>query len=103
MFLVYTVFSSSKEAEKVVTVLLKEKLIACANIFPCNSFFFWKNRLCKERETVAIMKTSENSYEKLENRISELHFYKVPAILAIKLEKGEKKFVEWVNESCKIT
>ena len=43
--LVYLVFKNQKEADKIINILLKENLIACANSFKVNSFFEWKKKV----------------------------------------------------------
>ncbi|MGB9613556.1 MAG: divalent-cation tolerance protein CutA, partial [Candidatus Margulisiibacteriota bacterium] len=47
---VYITASSSKEAQKIAEILIEEKLVACANIFPIKSIYRWKGKLCREKE-----------------------------------------------------
>jgi periplasmic divalent cation tolerance protein len=95
---VYVTFPNKKEALRVGEVLVKEKLAACVNIVSnVKSIFYWKNKLEKVNEVVLIAKVSERNYEKLEKRVIELHSYEVPCITALKVERGYRKFIEWVE------
>lgn len=95
---VYITFPNKKEALKVGEILVKEKLATCVNVIPnVKSIFYWKNKLERSNEVILIAKVSERNYEKLEKRVKELHSYEVPCITALKVEKGYKKFVEWVE------
>ncbi|MEM3555160.1 MAG: divalent-cation tolerance protein CutA [Candidatus Micrarchaeia archaeon] len=99
MLFVYITFPNVKEARKVGEIIIKEKLARCVNIIPAmESIFFWKGKLEREKESILIAKTSERNYKKLESRVRELHPYELPCIVAFKVERGSKEFIEWVGE-----
>lgn len=55
---VFMTVSDKKEATKIAQSLLKEKLIACANIVgPVSSLFWWKGKIDKASEFLVIMKS----------------------------------------------
>ncbi len=91
--------SSREEAEKIVHVLLEEKLIACANIIePVSSFFWWQGKIESEKEVLAIMKSSETLFEKLQKRVTELHSYDVPEVLALPIVAGSTAYLDWMKD-----
>ncbi|MBI4399969.1 divalent-cation tolerance protein CutA [Candidatus Micrarchaeota archaeon] len=98
MLHVYITFPTNEEAKKLGRILIKEKLAKCINIHKIFSIYPWKGRLCEEDEFVMLAKTSERKYKKLEKRIKELHSYELPPIVAIKVEKGHRKFISWVED-----
>ncbi len=59
---------SKNHAEKIATHLLKKKLIACANLFPIKSFYWWKGRIEESNEYVLIAKTLRKNFEKIKKR-----------------------------------
>ena len=82
MIFVYVTFSNSKEAKKITTHLLKKRLIACANMFPIQSIYWWKGKIANDREVAAILKTSKKNLKKVESETKKLHSYDTPCIIS---------------------
>ena len=98
--IVFMTASSKEEAEKIVRALLEERLIACANIIDnVSSFFWWQGKIEKEKEVLAIMKSHKRLFEKLSQRVKELHSYAVPEILALPITEGSPSYMDWMK-SC---
>jgi periplasmic divalent cation tolerance protein len=92
--------SSKEEAEKIANALIEEKLAACCNIIErINSLFFWQGKKCSEQEILIIIKTKTTLFEKLSERVISLHSYEVPEIIALPIVSGNKKYLDWINES----
>jgi periplasmic divalent cation tolerance protein len=90
--------SNREEAVKIVRILLEEKLIACGNIIdPVSSFFWWKGKIEEEKEVLVIMKSDEKLFKKLSKRVTELHSYDVPEILALPIVDGSPSYLEWLK------
>ena len=98
MIVVYTTFPSLVIAKKVVRILLKEKLVKCVNILPSHSLYIWKGKLQEEKEWVAIIKTQDSLYKKVEARVLSLHPYELPVVFSLKPGKVSKKFEEWLGQ-----
>lgn len=81
---VFMTVSDEKEATKIIHSLLKDRLIACANIVgPVASLFWWKGKIDKANEFLVIMKSRKNLFKKLSERVKELHSYEVPEVIAL--------------------
>ncbi len=94
--------SNKKEAENITCKLLEERLIACANIVDCvSSLFFWKQKIERENETLVIMKSSEELFKHLTQRIQELHSYEVPEIMALPIIVGSQSYLDWMKNNLK--
>jgi periplasmic divalent cation tolerance protein len=91
-----------REAKKIAETLLKEKLIACANIIQTSSIYEWKGKNESHSEEMVFMKTTEVAYPKVEKRIKELHSYEVPAIIAVPVEHTSEEYKKWVFENVKL-
>jgi len=102
MSLVYTVCKNKTEAKKIATMLIKLKLIACANYWPIESVYRWKNKIVNGQEVVMILKTRNNYYKKVESLIKKIHSYETPCILRINADQVEKKYLEWLFKETKI-
>lgn len=93
---------SEKEALKMARILVEERLAACANVIPgMRSFFYWKGRLCREKEALILVKTVNKQGEKIINKIEEVHSYEVPEIIFFRVNKGEKNYLKWVEKKVK--
>ena len=96
--MIYTTLPDKAITEKIAKTLVDQKLIACANFFPVESTYRWKNKLCEDKEFALIMKTRENLYEKVEKRLKELHPYEIPAIVSYEIKEGSKDYLSWIKE-----
>ncbi|WP_264338120.1 MULTISPECIES: divalent-cation tolerance protein CutA [unclassified Wolbachia] len=98
LVLIYTTFSSLKEAKTVSEELLNEKLIVCVNIFPeVNSLYLWEGKISNSCEVVAIMKSRNDQVDKIVEKIEAMHSYDQPAIAVMPIEKANKSFTNWAN------
>ncbi len=97
---IYVTVESFEQAEIIAGLAIKNKLCACANIFPeIHSMFEWEGKVNVEKETVLILKTIENKFQKLEKLINENHTYETPCILKLDISKGNKKFLNWLQST----
>jgi periplasmic divalent cation tolerance protein len=97
---VYITNPNKKDAERIALHLTKKKLIACANIFPIDSFYWWKNKIEKSKEYVLIAKTEEGNWGKIKGEVKNIHTYTVPCITKIKVE-ANKEYEDWVKSVVK--
>ncbi len=95
--LVYVTAPDRKEAEQIAETAVTERLAACANILDhVTSVFHWGGRLCRENETVLILKTTGERAAALTERIRALHSYECPCIAVLPVESGNPAFLEWI-------
>ena len=100
MALVYITCKDKKEAEEISKHLLMKRLIACANIFPIKSMYWWKFKIVNESENVIIAKTTNKNFKKMESEVKKVHSYKIPCILRIDAT-ANKEYEEWANKEIK--
>ena len=100
LILLYITNPSKEQAKKIVKHLLEKKLIACANIFPIESLYWWEGKIAEENEFVAIVKTTEKNFEKVKNEVEKLHPYTIPCIIKIPVRSNEK-FFNWLKSEVK--
>jgi len=92
--------TSKQEAENIAQQLLKEQLIACANITgPVSSLFHWAGKLENAEEYLIFMKSRKDLFEKLAETVKALHSYAVPEIIALPIVEGSKAYLDWLD-SC---
>jgi periplasmic divalent cation tolerance protein len=96
----YVTTGSREEAEMIAEAVVTEKLAACANIVPgIRSVFEWNGKLCREEETVVVLKTVAEKKEELTARICKLHSCDCPCVVFLPIEGGNPGFLRWVAES----
>ena len=102
-FIIVLVTCANKsEAEKIAQALLKEKLIACANIIdPVTSFFLWSGKVDRCEECLVVMKSRLDLFAELSVRVKGLHSYEVSEILALPIVEGSKAYLDWMEEVLK--
>lgn len=95
----YTTYPDKETAVNITKSLLERQLIACANIYPIDSVYHWKNEIVEEQEWVAILKSPAHLKEQLIGAIKDIHPYDVPCIVHWSANANEE-YVNWVKESC---
>ena len=92
---VYVTNPDRKTASMITEHLLKNKMIACANIFPVESMYWWKGKIETTNEFVAVMKSRKEKWETLKKEIKKIHPYTVPCIVKIDVESN-KEYEKWL-------
>ncbi|PIV85784.1 MAG: divalent-cation tolerance protein CutA, partial [Nitrospirae bacterium CG17_big_fil_post_rev_8_21_14_2_50_50_9] len=62
------------------------------------SIFRWKGKVQKEQEVLLIIKSRLALFDRIEQRVRELHSYEVPEIVAVPIVKGSPPYLDWVGE-----
>jgi periplasmic divalent cation tolerance protein len=90
---------TEKEARKIAKTLVEGGLVACANVIPgVSSFFYWEGKFCEEKEALILIKSIRRKSKKIINKIKEMHRYEIPEIVLLEVDGGEKKYLEWVHK-----
>jgi periplasmic divalent cation tolerance protein len=97
MIFVYITNPNKKTAHRIGKYLVEQRLCVCVNIFPIESYYWWRGKIEKAKEWVIIGKTLEKKYEKIKKEIKNIHPYKVPCILKIKVS-ANKEYLSWLNK-----
>ena len=101
MYIVIFITAKDKEeANTIANKLLEDKLIACANIVESvKSLFWWDGKIDNANETLLILKTRKDLFEKIVTAVKTVHSYDVPEIIALPIVEGNKDYLEWIKES----
>jgi periplasmic divalent cation tolerance protein len=87
-----------QEAEKISQWLLKERLIACANIVsPVTSFFHWSGKTEVAEECLMVMKSRMDLFGQVAEHVKRLHSYEVPEVLAFPIVDASKAYLDWMS------
>jgi periplasmic divalent cation tolerance protein len=100
MVLIYITCKDEKESVSISKALLEKKLIACANLHPIRSLYFWNNKIQDNKEFLILAKTKGKNYKAIKREVKKLHSYDIPCILKIDAEANES-YEKWVDKLVK--
>lgn len=86
-------------AERIARTLVEERLAACVNSYPVQSFYVWKGELTVDQEVTLSIKVAEEKIEQLRSRLRELHPYELPEIVVLEVDvpRSLPEYVSWVR------
>lgn len=91
-----------ERAESIARVLVDEGLAACVNIVGgVRSIYRWEGQVEEQDEVLCLVKTRPDLLNALSARVSALHPYDVPEILAFEVADGSAEYLEWLAASTK--
>jgi periplasmic divalent cation tolerance protein len=94
---VLSTFPDAETAARVARTLVDERLAACVNLLPAvRSIYRWQGAISDDAESLAIIKTTADRYAALAARITALHPYQVPEIVALPLADGHPPYLAWL-------
>lgn len=98
MHLLVLVTCPKGSAERIAREVLKQHLAACVNIVDrVHSTYWWKGRLESAEENLLLIKTRSELFGGLERTVRRIHPYETPEIIALNLEKGNRKYLDWIS------
>lgn len=97
VLVVFSAFPSADKAAEVSRTLVTEGLAACANLVgPVRSIYRWKGEVHDDSETLAVIKTTRETFDAMKARLVELHPYEVAEVIALPVEAGHAPYLDWV-------
>lgn len=94
-----TTTPTREDAAKIAQLLIDEKLAACVQLLPIESFYFWQGKTQNEAELLLLVKTRKALFEKAIARIKAVHSYTVPEIIALPFSTGFAGYFQWINDN----
>ncbi|WP_295005192.1 divalent-cation tolerance protein CutA [uncultured Dechloromonas sp.] len=95
--IVITNCPDEETANAIALAVVEERLAACVNILPrVQSLYRWQGSVESAAEIPLLIKTTAGNYPALEARITALHPYEVPEIVALPLARGLPAYLNWV-------
>ena len=99
---IFVTVGNSSDASLLAKSLVEKRLVACVNLVPgVSSWYWWEGKVNQDQEVLLMMKTSRDKFAALEKEVLRLHSYAVPEIIAIQIVEGSKNYLNWIEESLK--
>ena len=95
----FVTVGKADEAARIAETLVGERIAACCSLIrPVQSIYRWKGELCRDEETLMVIKTRRSQFERLRARVAELHSYSVPEIIALPIIAGHAPYLDWIRD-----
>jgi periplasmic divalent cation tolerance protein len=89
-----------KTARVLARAALHARLVACANLIPkLESHYWWEDKLERSKEVLILFKTTKGKLGRLEKLILARHPYDTPEFIAIPLDSGTPRYLDWITSS----
>lgn len=99
---IITSVNNKKVAYKIVKELLKEKIAGCCQIIgPVESYYWWEGKIENNNEWLIFIKTEKKKFEKVKEKIKEIHPYQIPEIISFEIFLSDKKYLNWLSSITK--
>ena len=96
---VYCTCPDENTAEGIAQTLVDEGLSACINVVPSvRSVYRWQGKTEATTESLMIIKIAVSNYEKIEQRIVELHPYELPEVIGVPIIAGLEPYLAWLTQ-----
>ena len=96
--LILTTIGSREEGARIAEALVTERLAACVQLAPIESWYRWEDKVEQAVEHRLHVKTSVALAERAEARIAALHSYRLPEIVRLSID-GSGAYLKWIVDS----
>lgn len=97
---IYVTAKDEREAKKIATRLLEDKLVACANIISgIQSMYWWQGKIDQSREVLIVLKSKKILVKKIIKAVKSVHSYDCPEVIALPIVHGSNDYLQWINDS----
>jgi periplasmic divalent cation tolerance protein len=91
---------SADEAARIARAVVGEKLAACGNVVPgVRSIYRWEGEVRDEPEALLVLKAPAKRFPELRDRVVALHPYQVPEVVALRIDDGSERYLDWIVQS----
>jgi periplasmic divalent cation tolerance protein len=92
-----TALPSQEDARRLARMLVEEKLAACVQLLPIESFFSWEGKVRHEGEVLLFIKTRTALFDAAMRAIQAAHPYTVPEIVGWPFSAGHQPYLDWID------
>jgi periplasmic divalent cation tolerance protein len=103
-YLVISTCPGSITAKKIAHELVADQLAACVQVIAgVQSFFRWVGKVETQEEFLLLIKTTEERFEQVKDRITAMHPYELPEIVAVPIIDGLAGYLSWIDDCTRIS
>ena len=95
---VFSTCGSPEEAESLARHLIETRMAACVNVFPqIRSYYRWKGEIQSSAECLLLIKTSQDLFDLLRQKLEAAHSYELPEVLALPIIAASPNYLDWLT------
>ncbi|WP_417910074.1 divalent-cation tolerance protein CutA [Candidatus Electronema sp. PJ] len=99
--LIITTFNDDRNGQQIIEALLAERLAACVQVMPIQSWYHWQGKVNCDAEKLVLIKTKRSLYLQVQACIIAHHAYEVPEIIQVPIEAGLPVYLNWIDKECR--
>lgn len=99
--MITTTFDNKDEANKIIEMLLRERLVSCCQLSNITSSYHWKGNIEHSEEYLLQMKSKKELFKEIEKVILNNHSYETPQLIVYDIVDGYKRYLDWIEEETK--
>ncbi|CAK8716948.1 MAG: divalent cation tolerance protein [Candidatus Electronema aureum] len=99
--IVITTFTDDRNGQQIIDALLAERLAACVQVLPIQSFYHWQGKVNCDAEKLVLIKTKCSLYAQVQQTILSHHAYEVPEIIQVPITDGLPAYLNWISKECR--
>lgn len=94
---VYVTCPDKDTARAIARAMLERRLVACANLLPVGSMYWWEGRIEESDEVAMFMKAPAENAARVIEAVAAMHPYDVPCAVAFPLVEGHAPYFDWIG------
>lgn len=98
--LIITSYADEDNGKKIIDALLSERLAACVQVMPIQSYYHWQGKIANDDEKLLLIKTKSSLYTKVEKAILAHHAYELPEVIQLPISVGFSGYLNWLKKEC---
>jgi periplasmic divalent cation tolerance protein len=104
MYLLVSVMCPKSSAERITREVLKRRLAACVTTMDgVHSTYWWKGRLDSGEESLLLIKTRSELFDRLKRTVKRIHPYEIPEVVAFRVDRGNREYLDWISKETEPT
>ena len=89
--------SNREEAGRIAGMLVSTRLAACVQVLPeIQSIYRWQGEVMREMEILLLAKTTQDQFDDLVGRVTAIHSYETPEIIALPISAAAEPYLKWL-------
>ena len=97
--LIMSTAGTQAEAARIAEALVAERLAACVQLSPIESWYRWEGKVERAEEVRLQIKTVAALVDQVETRLRALHSYDVPELVVVPIASGSADYLAWIEGS----
>ncbi|MDX6305685.1 MAG: periplasmic divalent cation tolerance protein [Blastocatellia bacterium] len=89
--------ANREEAGRIAEMLVSTRLAACVQLLPeMQSIYRWQGEVMREMEVLLLAKTTKDQFDVLVSRVTAIHSYDTPEIIALPITAAAEPYLKWL-------